>query len=119
MKIDLIKAFKSIDWEFFQIIIHKIGFSRWLIHWVMACIYSINMLILINEKLPNFFRIYGGLKQDYSLSPLLFILVIDGLIRGIQVDRENGLVSRCQVIRTSRISHLIFVDDLLFSGKIR
>ena len=32
--------------------------------------------------------------------------------------RENGLIARCEVIKTTSISHLMFMDDLLFSRKI-
>lgn len=50
----------------------------------MTCISSANLVVLINGRPTSFFGISWGLRQGCALLPLLLILVIDGLSRGIK-----------------------------------
>jgi len=61
-----------------------------------------------------FFRITQGLHQGCASSPFLFILVIDGLRRGIIYAKAQGLIVRWSITICTNISQLILVDDVLF-----
>ena len=76
-----------------------------------------NLAMLINGMSTNFFRMFGGLRQGRVSSPLLFILVIDGLNRGIRVANEAGKIIGCSVTRNISVSHLMFIDDVLYYGE--
>ena len=50
------------------------------------------------------------------MSPLLFILVIEGLSLLITEARNNGLIRGIQITSTLALTHLLFVDDVILMG---
>lgn len=59
-----------------------------------------------------------GLRQGCSLSPLLFILAIDGLSFHTKKALAGGVISAMVLGRNIRIYHSFFVDDVLIMGMI-
>ena len=59
------------------------------------------------------FKSGRGLRQGCLLSPLLFILVMEGLSLLLKKGQEEGKLSRVKVSRLVKILHLFFVDDVL------
>ncbi|GKC88282.1 putative RNA-directed DNA polymerase, eukaryota, reverse transcriptase zinc-binding domain protein [Tanacetum coccineum] len=53
--------------------------------WIHACLHSSRASILINGSRTSEFSIKRVLRQGDPLSPFLFILVMEGLIRGIKI----------------------------------
>ena len=54
-----------------------------------------------------------GLRQGYPLSPLLFLLVVEGLSRFIDHAKRRGAFKGVPISDALSISHLLFVDDIL------
>lgn len=77
LKIDLKKAYDSVDWGFIQCLLARIGLDNKCSMWIMACVVEVNYAVLINGFPTPFFKAAGGLRQGCFLSPLLFILVMD------------------------------------------
>ena len=50
------------------------------------------------------------------MSPLIFILVIEGPSLLISVAREHGLIRGIQISSTLALTHLLFVDDVILLG---
>ena len=74
----------------------------------------------INEGPKGFFGSSRGIRQGDSLSPFLFVIVMEALSRMISKAVECGLLSGFQVGSTDShlvpVSHLLFADDtLIFS----
>jgi len=79
----------------------------------MGCITNISYAILINGAAAPFFKGQRGLRQGCPLSPLLFLLVAEGLSQLIHKARREGKVRGIEVAINLFISHLLFIDDIL------
>lgn len=91
LKIDLSKAFDKVNWLFLKMILLHLGFPPVIISWIMGCISSISFAILINGSATSSFNIDRGIKQGYPLSPLIFLLVMEGLSRLIATVKRSGV----------------------------
>jgi hypothetical protein len=72
--------------------------------------------MLINGKPTSFFKSTMGLRQGFPLSPLLFVLVIEGLSRTIQEKVRDRKIEGVPMARGLSINHLMFVDDVILFG---
>ncbi|RVX19454.1 LINE-1 reverse transcriptase-like [Vitis vinifera] len=116
-KLDIEKAYDSINWQFLLKTLHKMGFgSKWL-GWMWSCISSAKFSVLVNGVPAGFFPSSKGLRQGDPLSPYLFVLgmeVLDALIRRAVA---GGYLSGCSIEGDRRhnlkISHLFFADDTI------
>lgn len=79
MKIDLIKAYDSLFWEFIHETLVRMKFLEQFIGWVMECITSPRFSIMLNGSPTGFFLSTCGLQQDDLISPLLFCLTMEVL----------------------------------------
>lgn len=91
MKIDLNWGYHYVDWEFLTMILYKIIFLHRHVQWIMACILTTSMVVLINGEPTKFFKVHRGLREGCTLSPLLFILVMNTFNRGINAMKELAL----------------------------
>jgi len=116
LKIDLIKAYDRIDWVYLRLLLLHIGLDIELASWIMACAHNLHFTVLVNGSPTVFFNGGRGLRQGCPLSPLLFILVMDGLCRLIGKARDDGTIQGVQVSNTFALTHILFVDDVLLFG---
>eukprot|EP00253_Pinus_taeda_P025838 PITA_25838 len=113
LKIDLSKAFDRVSWLYLRMMLTHLGFNYTFTSWIMGCISSVSFAVLINGSASTFFNSQRGLRQGCPLSPLLFLLVAEGLSRLIHKARREGKVKGIEVAINLFISHLFFVDDIL------
>jgi len=83
VKIDLSKSHNRLSWLYLQLLLLHIGFELQVVKWIMACVTTISFAILINGPRSSFFKSGQGLRQGCPLSPLFFLLVVEGLSRAI------------------------------------
>jgi hypothetical protein len=95
-----------------MILIH-IGLGTKMTKWIMSCVDSTSFTILINGEATNFFKSGRGLRKGCPLSPLLFILVMEGLSLLLKESQREGKLSSINVSRTIKILHILFVDDVI------
>eukprot|EP00253_Pinus_taeda_P029310 PITA_29310 len=118
LKIDLKKAFDSLDWSFLRCLLIKIALNVLCTNWLMACVQDINFTILINGFPTIFFRAEKGLRQGCSLSPILFILAMDSLSLHIKRVITAGKVGPLAISRGNLHTHNLFVDDILLFARL-
>ena len=82
----------------------------------MACLTSDNFVVLVNGTPSRFFAASRGIRQGCPLSPLLFILVIEGLSLLIVDAREHGLIRGIKISPSLALTHLLFVYDVILLG---
>ena len=82
----------------------------------MGCVSSANYSILVNGNPTSFFSASRGLRQGCPLSPLLFLLIAEGLSRLIKELADKGDIVGLEAAAGIFITHLLFVDDILLFG---
>jgi ribonuclease HI len=113
LKLDLKKAFDCINWNFLHLILIQSGFGTITSNWIMGCISSATLAILINGEATKAFHCERGLRQGCSLSPLLFILILEGLSILLKNKQAEGLLKGVKVAGLTHILHILFADDVL------
>jgi len=93
------------------------GFGLSTTKWIMSCVSSVTIVVLINGETTSFFQSDRGLRQGYPISPLLFILVMEGLSLLLKKGQAEGELTDMKVSRLVKILHLLFVDDVLIMTK--
>ncbi|XP_071704165.1 uncharacterized protein [Rutidosis leptorrhynchoides] len=93
------------------------GFGEIWRGWIMSCLKSVMVSVLVNGSLTREFSLGKGVRQGDPLSPFLFIIDAEGLniLAKSAVDKNlfNGIeVGRDKVL----ISHLQYADDTIFFG---
>ena len=82
----------------------------------MGCITSAKFVVLINGSPSRFFTPSRGIRQGCPLSPLLFILVIEGLSLLINDATRCGRIKGIKISASLTLTNLLFVDDVVMFG---
>lgn len=111
-KVDLHKAFDSIDWDFILTTLCALGFPVRLCSWIKVCICTTHFSIKLNGILHDYFKGAKCLREGDPLSPYLFSVAMT-VFSSILDDKLKGFKHhwRCQDLC---LTHLIFADDVLF-----
>nr|GEU79955.1 hypothetical protein [Tanacetum cinerariifolium] len=114
MKIDIHKAYDTINWEFLKEVLLMVGFHETMVHWIMTCITSASFSICINGEIKGFFEGGRGLRQGDPISPYLFTLVME-VFNMIMIKNigENGKFKYHYGCKDLKLTHMCFADDLL------
>ncbi|GJT13945.1 RNA-directed DNA polymerase, eukaryota, reverse transcriptase zinc-binding domain protein [Tanacetum coccineum] len=113
-KVDIEKAYDTVNWDFLKIALQRFGFHSSMIKWIMVCLTTASFSICVNGETHGFFKGKRGLRQGDPMSPYLFTIVMEVL--NLMIKRQIRLDSRfryhwgCSKIN---LTHLCFADDLL------
>ena len=104
-KIDLIKAYDYVDWEFLLHCLHCFGFPARFLNWIKVCITSPRFSIYQGKR---------GLRQGDHLSPYLVVIAIEVFSR-IMANHTSGSFGfkfhlKCANLK---LTYLCFADNLL------
>ena len=117
MKIDLSKAFDKISCLYLRLLLTHLGFRYEFMKWIMSCLSSSSIAILISGAASSFFSPKRGLRQGFPLSPLLFLLAVEGISLMIHNAKIQGSLKGIEAAENFWVTHLLFVDDIiLFSN---
>ncbi|GJX00618.1 putative RNA-directed DNA polymerase [Tanacetum coccineum] len=113
-KVDIQKAYDTVDWDFLKQVLLCFGFHVKMVDWIMECVSTTSFSISINGSLHGYFKGRRGLRQGDPLSPYLFTMVMEVLTLIFKRRVQDSLI-RLRFIAIVRIwSWLIyaFADDL-------
>ena len=94
----------------------QIGIPLQGMNWILGCISSTNFSLLINGSPSGFFASSRGVREGCPLSPILFILVIEGLGLLIKDAIAGGLIRGINISTSLTLTHLLFVNDVVLFG---
>ncbi|GKE62932.1 putative reverse transcriptase domain, reverse transcriptase zinc-binding domain protein, partial [Tanacetum coccineum] len=117
-KIDINKAYDTVDWGFLRQCLVHFGFPLKMVGWIMSSLSSPSSTISLNGDHIGYFKGMRGLRQGDPLSPYLFTLVLEVLSLMIdrKIDDSNVFKYHWRYSKVN-LTHLCFADDLmLFSN---
>ncbi|KAL0288762.1 UNVERIFIED_CONTAM: putative ribonuclease H protein [Sesamum radiatum] len=118
LKVDLRKAYDTVEWDFLSAVLHLFGFPDIFIGWIEECVSTPMFSVCINGNPHGFFKGSRGLRQGDPMSPFLFVLIMEVLQLMLQqlIDQNEGFSFhwRCKEIG---LFQLCFADDLLLFCK--
>ncbi|GKV47542.1 hypothetical protein SLEP1_g54439 [Rubroshorea leprosula] len=107
---------KVLPKEFMDYMMMRLGFNETWRKWIMECLRSVSVSVLINGSPTNQFSVSKGIRQGDPLSPFLFLIVgLNGLVASTM---EKGIYKGVKVGNEGvMVSHLQFADDMVFFGE--
>lgn len=117
LKIDLQKAYDSVEWPFIHHLLLFLGFPSKFVNWIMSCLKTVSYTFNVNGDLTIPFEAKKGLRQGDPLSPYLFVICMEYLNRCLCLlkdSREFHYHPRCKKLN---ITHVCFADDLLLFSR--
>jgi hypothetical protein len=118
LKIDISKAFDTLEWPFLLNTLRKFGFNEVFCHWIHVILQSAFLSVSINGKAHGYFNCTRGVRQGDPLSPLLFCLAEDVLSRSITKLVNDGKLNLIKGTRNFMVpSHTFYADDLMIFCK--
>ncbi|XP_071718230.1 uncharacterized mitochondrial protein AtMg01250-like [Rutidosis leptorrhynchoides] len=107
LKIDFEKACDTVSWRFLDYMLERLGFGIKWRKWICMCLYNARTSILINGNPTNEFDVRRGFRQEDSMSPFLFVIIMEGLHLFLHDNVANGRIRGVEVENPSIcISHL-------------
>nr|GEU42158.1 RNA-directed DNA polymerase, eukaryota [Tanacetum cinerariifolium] len=116
-KIDFKKAFDSVRWDYLDDVLKAFGFGGIWGRWISGCLHNATGSVLVNGSPSSKFCFHKGLKQGDPLSPFLFILIMESLHVSFGKIMDVGLFKGIVINNSLTISHLFYVDDVVFIGE--
>lgn len=106
------------SWNFLDYMLGRFGFNDKWRSWIRSCVFSGQLLVLVNGRPTEEVNIQRGLKQGDPLAPFLFLLVVERLSslmsNVVSLDLFRGFRLRNS---TLVISHLQYADDTILVGE--
>lgn len=116
-KLDIRKAFDSLQWSFIFNVLKVMCFPDQFINWIQVCVSTCMHSVKVNGSLEGYFSAKSGLRQGDPISPYLFVLAMEVLnicVLKVVADRSFNYHWRCSKLQ---LTHLVFADDLLIFCK--
>ncbi|PNX92269.1 cysteine-rich receptor-like protein kinase [Trifolium pratense] len=117
-KVDFEKAFDSVDWNFLDIVMQKMGFHEKWRSWITECLKTNSISVLVNGSPSKEFEMGRGLRQGDPLSPFLFLIAAEGFNLLMKKAVDLGNFSGYKFDGGDEcFSHLQYADDTLIIGR--
>lgn len=113
LKIDIRKAFDTMNWDYLLHVLHCIGFGQHFCGMINSVLNLARLSISFNGRLEGFFACSRGVRQGDPLSPLLFSIGENILAK--MMDYEGGIR---RVIRTEAKMGVLVPSTLLYADDI-
>ncbi|WOL10754.1 hypothetical protein Cni_G19513 [Canna indica] len=79
LKLDLSKVYDRVEWKYLRLMLHQLGFHAHFIELIMQCVETTSFSTLMESNAFDYFRPERSLHQGDPLSPLLFVICMEGL----------------------------------------
>jgi hypothetical protein len=101
----MMKGNDRVDWSFLRLFLLQIGLCLQATDWIMGCVSSKKLIFLINDIPSGFFRSSIGLRKGFPLSPLFFLIIVEGFSGILMNPIEEGKIEGILIANGVRITH--------------
>lgn len=115
LKIDIAKAFDTLNWDFLFNCLQGLHIPVMFLHWLHACVTSLSFMIGFNGSVHMYFKSSRGLRQGDPLSPYLFVIAMNCLSLMLDKAASEGKYGYHHHCIETKLTHLCFTDDYLYS----
>ena len=106
--VDMAKAFDRVNRDILFIKLANIGVSGNMLESIKTLYAECKASVNVNGSYTDFFNITAGVKQGDGISPTLFSIFIDNLVKGIK-ELDLGV----EIDTNFQVSTLLFADDIV------
>lgn len=86
LNLDQEKAFDRVSYEYLFTVLENLGFKESFVRWIKILYHDISSSVIVNNFISKPFNILRGVRQGCSLSPLLYVLVLEPFANKIRND---------------------------------
>ena len=121
MELDFDKVYNRMEQSFFlEAVLRAFGYNNASVRLIMQCVSTVQITLLLNRGMCSSFCPSRGLRHGDPLSPYLFILGNEVLLRLINREIQHGSLTGVKIgSSTSPISKLCYVDDVILICRAR
>ncbi|KAG7536677.1 Reverse transcriptase domain [Arabidopsis suecica] len=113
LKVDIRKAFDSVNWAFILSALRAIGVPERFVGWISECITTPTFSVCLNGNSSGFFKSTKGLRQGDPISPYLSVLGMEVFSSLLHSRFIQGYINYHPKTSGLSISHLMFADDVM------
>lgn len=113
MKLDLRKAYDTIDWNFLRSMLQSLKFPEQFIDRIMECLTTPRFPVLINGSPYGYFASRRGLRQGDPMSPYLFAMAMEYLSKLLEKLDSRSVFRYHPKCKQLKLAHLCFADDIM------
>ncbi|KAL2938768.1 LINE-1 retrotransposable element ORF2 protein [Bienertia sinuspersici] len=107
LKIDIRKAYDSVQWDFLHKMLNALGFPHIFVGWVMSSVSTPTLTHTTNDSTHSFFKGKQGLRQGDPMSPLLFVICMEYLSRLLYYASSQDGYQFHYRCKTLKLNHLV------------
>ena len=89
INLDQSKAFDRVHHRFLTIVLETAGFKPEFRKWISMMYHNPQAVVQVNEKRSEAFAIERSARQSCPLSPLLYVLILDTMLRRLKNKEES------------------------------
>lgn len=108
LKVDITKAFDTISWNFLYQVLRRMNFSDQFTTMISNILHSARLSILINGTPHSYFSCSRDVCQGDPLSPLIYCLAEEALIRLINYRVDTSILTTHMWL----MNLLMYADDI-------
>ncbi|XP_074288536.1 uncharacterized protein LOC141613691 [Silene latifolia] len=116
-KLDLQKAYDTIEWGFVEQMLGALHFPEKFKGLIMSCITSTSFTLNLNGIQFGYFHGKRGLRQGDPMSPLIFTICMEYLTRILDYATHQWYFRYHPLCAGLKLNHLLFADDLMLFCK--